>query len=313
MIDTSGAARFFRPGGKRALIPLVLFAIGCVLITLQFLNNLAGYVTSLFVPVQHPTTYSAPAFDALVAAHVREGLVDYAALARDERLAKALKELATTGPERLVDPRDQMAFWINAYHLVVIKNVVDEYPIATVRKIGRRLSLKKYLVGGKTYSATDIESMQLTPRLRAGDPRALFLICGAAVGYPSLPDHALSGSRLEEDMTKATWDYMNNPENVNIDQDTGVVLVTPFIRWNWAFFHRHYRTPMDLIVPYLNPLRKLALASQKMTQDFTPRFNWWLNDTALKGRDEPLEMPDDAIENLNLIPYSQPDSGGGEK
>src|SRR5216110_2033238 len=72
--------------------------------------------------------------DQVLDLYVRDGLVYYRALKSDRRRLDTY--VASLAADRIESaPRnEQVAFWLNAYNAVVLKTVVDHYPIAPVSR-----------------------------------------------------------------------------------------------------------------------------------------------------------------------------------
>ena len=91
-------------------------------------------------------TFRMVAFDAdhsrygrVLAAHVVNGSVDYAALkAAPVELTTYLTELGAVGEPEFNgwDRPAQMAFLINLYNAATLKLIVDHYPVGSIRRIG---------------------------------------------------------------------------------------------------------------------------------------------------------------------------------
>src|SRR5687767_15120527 len=69
------------------------------------------------------------AFDQILDLNVRDGFVYYRALKSDRsRLDGYVQSLASASIQS--DPRnEQIAFWLNAYNAIVLRTVIDHYPI----------------------------------------------------------------------------------------------------------------------------------------------------------------------------------------
>src|SRR5262245_13657878 len=98
-----------------------------------------GLLTSGAEPV---AALDSAAYERLLKTHVRPGtvngirlnLVDYAAVKADRLYAQAVADFAEAKPELFSTEGERFAFWANAYNLLAIKAVIDQYP---VKKIGR--------------------------------------------------------------------------------------------------------------------------------------------------------------------------------
>ncbi len=142
------------------------------------------------------------AFDALLKAHVVNGMVDYDAFRAAPAFPRYLALLAATDPASL--PRnEQLAFWINAYNAYTIQLIVAHDERKSIRNINKTFFLKLKgpwseplaVVGGKRYTLDDIEHRVIRPTY--GEPRIHFALVCAAMGCPPLRSEAYEGSRLD--------------------------------------------------------------------------------------------------------------------
>ncbi len=80
-----------------------------------------------------PNEFSHQSFDEVLQAHVKDGVVDYPAVAKDARFAAYLDQLDRVDPNALPTRRHRLAFWINAYNAFAIKGILDGYsPLTTI-------------------------------------------------------------------------------------------------------------------------------------------------------------------------------------
>ena len=141
------------------------------------------------------------AFDALLRAHVVNGMVNYDAFKAAPTFAPYLASLAATDPATL--PRDeQLAFWINAYNAYTIQLIVAHNETRSIRNINKTLFLKLKgpwseplaRVGGKDYTLDDIEHQIIRPRYK--EPRIHMALVCAAMGCPPLRGEAYTAASL---------------------------------------------------------------------------------------------------------------------
>jgi hypothetical protein len=104
-------------------------------------------------------TFDHSALDALLAECVREGRVDYAALAaRTDRLDAYLRAVAGAPfPELSRD--DKLAFLIDAYNAFTLRLVLDHRPLASIRDIpaADRWQARRWTLAGHLVSLEDLE------------------------------------------------------------------------------------------------------------------------------------------------------------
>jgi len=84
-----------------------------------------------------PLTYSDTDWATVLQNNVREGLVDYAGLlAQREPLERYYALVGETGPTRTPDQfvsrSAKTAYWINVYNALVLRAVLERYPISTM-------------------------------------------------------------------------------------------------------------------------------------------------------------------------------------
>lgn len=142
----------------------------------------------------------------VLAEHVKDGYVDYPAIARNARFAKYIDSLSTFDIGSLTDDKERLAFWINVYNALVIQNVIDGMspngPMDRMRFFGRNLE-----VGGKGYDLKTIEGDILA---EFEDPRVYFAIVPATSSAPKLRAGAYVGEQVDQQLDEAARDFVND-------------------------------------------------------------------------------------------------------
>ncbi|MBT3881469.1 MAG: DUF547 domain-containing protein [Candidatus Scalindua sp.] len=100
----------------------------------------------------------------------------------------------------------KLAFWINAYNFFTIVDVVNNYPVAGMKKIGWKS--RHHEVEGVLYSLDNIEHNVIRP---LADPRIHFAINCASVGCPSLKVEIFDGNRIDMQLNKVVVNALKNP------------------------------------------------------------------------------------------------------
>ena len=134
--------------------------------------------------------------------------VDYEKIKNDselqEKISLQLEKLKTVkAPE---EEKYKLAFWINAYNFFTIVDVVNNYPIASMKKIGWKN--KHHQVEGTLYRLDDIEHNIIRP---LADPRIHFAINCASVGCPSLKAEIFDGNQIDTQLDKVVTNALKNP------------------------------------------------------------------------------------------------------
>jgi hypothetical protein len=182
------------------------------------------------------------AYARLLQAHVRPGtvsgidlaVVDYEAIRRDPAYASALEDLAGARLEALAARADRQAFWINAYNLLAIKAVLDQYPTRSIRDGGSLLrpiwKRKVGVVAGREYALDDIEHGLLRPEFK--DPRVHMAIVCASLSCPDLRREPFAGARLDAQLDDQTARFLANPtKGVAPGPDGARARVSSIFKW----------------------------------------------------------------------------------
>ena len=161
------------------------------------------------------------AYARLLKTHVRPGtvngirlnLVDYAAVKADPVYAEAVADFAEAKVDLLGTEAERFAFWANAYNLLAIKAVIDQYPVKSIRDGGSLFqSIWKTKVGtvaGQAYALDDIEHGIL--RKQFAEPRVHVAIVCASLSCPDLRSEPFHGGRLNAQLGDAAAAFLANP------------------------------------------------------------------------------------------------------
>jgi hypothetical protein len=273
---------------RRLVVPVVVFAAFVAAVQPRAVGQGA-----------EPSGLHAP-LDQLLELYVRDGLVYYNALKSDRRrldtYVAALNGPQTRGIDRL--PHDeQVAFWVNAYNALVLRTVVDSYPIRgragnypanSVRQIPGAFDKTTHLVAGRAVTLDHVETSVL-----AGfhDPRLYLAIGRGAVGGGRLRSEAYSGARLGEQLASVAKEFAAGGHLLDIDEATGIVTATAIVSWRAADFIAAYgsaparyasRSPIEkallaFIEPNLLAHEREFLEQNRFRVQFA-QFDWRLND-----------------------------------
>ena len=243
------------------------------------------------------------AFDEILDLYVRDGLVYYRALklerGRFDRVVDSLAAVREGGLSR----DERLAFWLNAYNALVLRTVIDRYPINgksalypanSIRQIPGAFESVKHEVAGRSLTLDQIEKTVL-PEFH--DPRAYFALGRGAVGSGRLRSEAFTADRLEAQLTDVAAECARRSECLQIDQNRNQVLVSPVFSWRERDFSAAYagaasprfsaRSPVErAVLAYLEP-KLFGLEQEFLAKDaFELRFldfDWSLNDLTGRG------------------------------
>lgn len=166
--------------------------------------------------------------------HVDEaGRVDYRRLRlRRAPLDRFVALLAAVGPRNRPElfPRnsDRLAYYLDAYNALVVFQVLERWPLASVRDdMLRFFYWTRFVVDGEEISLYELENELVRPRFR--DPRVHFALNCASRGCPRLPRTPFSGSDLSARLEEETQRFLHEERNVRLQGD--VVRLSEIFSW----------------------------------------------------------------------------------
>jgi hypothetical protein len=243
------------------------------------------------------------AFDQLLDLYVRNGDVYYRALkAERAKLDAFVSAQATTAVDKL-SREEQLAFWLNAYNALVLKTVVDHYPLLgkaaeyppkSIRQISGSFERLPHRVAGRTLTLDQIEQTVLAT---FQDPRVFFALGRGATGSGRLRSEAFAPARLEEQLAETAAECVTRAQCIRVDREAGKVYASSIFSWREKEFAAAYadkapapfasRSPIEralvaYVLPNLLPSEKEFLAKNTFQVVYTP-FDWNLNDLTGRG------------------------------
>ena len=242
-------------------------------------------------------------FDQLLDVYVRDGLVYYRAL-KTERAPLDAYVASLAGVSIESAPRDdQIAFWLNAYNALVLRTVIDHYPIPqrtsdypahSIRQIPGAFERLQHRVAGRLLTLDQIERTIL-PTFH--DPRVYFAIGRGAIGSGRLRSEAFVPARLEAQLTEVAGECITRAQCIDVDRDNNRANISAVFSWREQDFVAAYasaadgrfagRSPIERAVlafvePKLLAAEKAFLAKNEFPVVYKP-FDWSLNDLTGRG------------------------------
>ena len=242
-------------------------------------------------------------FDEFLDLYVRDGYVYYRAL-RSERSRFDAYVNSLSGVQIDALSRDeQVAFWLNAYNALVLRTVIDHYPIQgrspdyppkSIRQIPGAFERLPHRVAGRTLTLDQIEQTVL-PTFH--DPRVYLALGRGSVGGGRLRSEAFAPSRLEAQLTEVANECAGRSECIQIDRQNNRVVVSAIFSWREQEFAAAYgglapaaianRSPIEravlaLVEPKLLTTEREFLEKNQFQVSYKP-FDWLLNDLTGRG------------------------------
>jgi uncharacterized protein DUF547 len=237
-------------------------------------------------------------YDFVLETYVRDGLVYYRALRQDRGKLDAFVNSLGATPVESEARNDQIAFWLNAYNALVLRTVIDQFPIPlrspeypphSIRQIPGAFERTPRHVAGKTITLDQIEQTVLPG---FNDPRLFLALGRGALGSGRLRSEAFTGSDLERQLSDVAAECISRAQCMQVDRGANTVRVSSIFSWRERDFTRVYGESADPKFGTRSPMERAVLAFVKprlltTEVEFLERnefqvkyipFDWTLND-----------------------------------
>jgi hypothetical protein len=199
--------------------------------------------------------------------YVKKGKVDYAGIkANPEQLNEIVNYAKSSEPG---SGNTYKAFYINAYNIMTIKGIVENYPTSSPLDISGFFKEKKHYVAGEMLTLDAIENVKL--RKVFDDARIHFVVVCGAMSCPPIINQAYTAANVNSLMTRQAKSAVNADFFVKVDDAAKEVAVSMIMKWYEEDFVKDGQTTID----YLNKYRTSQIPS-----DYTVKYqeyNWKVN------------------------------------
>ncbi|MEM7483620.1 MAG: DUF547 domain-containing protein [Bacteroidota bacterium] len=227
-------------------------------------------ITTVYLGFAQTTASFFEKTDAFFNTNVKNGKVAYQDIKANPSDLNELITIAETISISKSDANTYQAFWINAYNLVVIKGIVENYPLKSPLDKAGFFDKIKYNIGGENITLNDIENKLL----RANFPeeaRFHFVLVCAGLGCPPIISKAYLPSTLDAQLQKQTELSLNNPNFIRVKGKK--VGVSQIFEWYKGDFTQGGKSLVD----FINIYRKEKIEN-KAKVNYYP-YDWTLNET----------------------------------
>ncbi len=223
-------------------------------------------LSAQLLQAQVPASFFTKA-DQFFKTYISNGKVKYSEIKKDtSSLDNLIADIASATPSKS-NASNFQAFYINAYNLLVIKGVVNNYPTKSPLNINGFFDGKKYTVAGQKTTLNGIENNILRKNY-SKEPRFHFVLVCAGLGCPPIINEAYTPTLLEKQLQRQTTIAINNPDFIKYDGKR--LKISQIFEWYPKDFKQ-----FGSYVDFVNKYRKEKVPN-KTKVGFYP-YNWSLN------------------------------------
>lgn len=198
-------------------------------------------------------------FDGLLRAHVKDGLVDYAAFKGNADFARYLASLKSADLKGF-EEAERIAFWLNVYNAYTIQLVASRGETESIRNINKTLGVFRLKgpwseefvqAAGRMLTLDDVQYRILQHDF--SEPRVHFAMSFGAVGAPRLRSEAYTGPKLDGQLEDQAHTFIHETTKNRIDTTLITMFLSPVIARNRADFGKSNRELAKFLADYFEP------------------------------------------------------------
>ncbi|MDN5217160.1 DUF547 domain-containing protein [Fulvivirgaceae bacterium BMA12] len=230
--------------------------------------------TALLMFTLHPIFAQQPEMffaevDVFLKAYIHDGLFDYEKLHNQpEALEKLSTEIGNFDLRKLSGD-ERKAFYINAYNLLAILEVIRNYPVASPQHVPGFFNGKKNKIAGELLTLDDLENNKL--RGKKTDPRIHFALICVAMGCPKIGKFAYRPSNLDQQLSQQTSLTLNDSTFIRVDKKKKRVLISEIFKW----YKKDFILDEENVLSYINRYRNERI-DPNFKVGYYP-YDWSLN------------------------------------
>lgn len=193
--------------------------------------------------------------------HVTAGKVDYKILIMNTADLDDLTSQISSYDLSGKDKNYRLAFYINAYNLLVIKQVTNHYPIKSPLSVSGFFDKYWHTVAGERMTLDQLEFDKIF--MDNDDPRIHFALGCAGKSCPFLNDNAFTPEHIQEELDFRSQLIIDQAIYVTVDDKLKKVTVSKVFDWYKDLFikqsgsiikfintYRHYKVPEDYTIEF---------------------------------------------------------------
>lgn len=212
-----------------------------------------------------------------------EGKVDYSSLEADKTVEEFANRLETFDRKNLKAVNEKIAFWINAYNMLIVYSVIKrlrkdpKYAETGNRGRFQRLIFfykTRHKIGGKKYSFFKIEKMLRS----ASDPRVHFAMSCASQSCPALKNSLYTTKNLDHELDDAARAFIRSPQGSRLDKENKTIYLSAIFNWYKKDFEKPSGGILSFVEKYLRKEDRDFINANlsEIKVDFLP-YDWGLN------------------------------------
>lgn len=210
--------------------------------------------------------------------NTEHGLVNYAGIKDAPDALLALVEQIENFSFPVDSSKGEKAFLINAYNILVVKQVVDHYTIDSPIEVNGFFTEEKFKIGDKKLSLDQLEKDVILTKYN--DARLHFALVCAAKGCPKLRSEAYRENLLEFQLEDQTQRTLQDSIFASYNNQTNTLRISSIFDWYAGDFGNNRKE----LIRFVN--KHSALSIPEDARIVYADYDWTLNEQELFEKDQ---------------------------
>lgn len=206
----------------------------------------------------------------LLQQHVQDGQVNYQRLQKDRAALQRLVQQVARYDLKNATAAEKKAFYLNAYNLLVLDQVIEHYPLKSVMDVAGFFDEQQFRVAGENLTLNELEKTKLQAPF--SDARVHFALVCAAKSCPPLLNTAYTPASVEAQLEAQTRQALQDPSFIRVQPSRKRVLISEIFKW----YKPEFQQEAPSIASYINRYRQNKLPKGYTLGYYT--YDWSLND-----------------------------------
>ena len=186
----------------------------------------------------------------------------YKELKDDRRLDKYIKQLENTNPQKIMNEKNRLALWINAYNAYTLMFIIEEYPVESINDLhwgglylGSLLGTtiwddEKIVINGSELSLNNIEHDII--RKKFDEERIHFALVCASISCPLLLNEAYEGYKLDKQLGEQAELFFNDVTKNKFDKNKRTASLSKILSWYEDDFGENEQAILNYVVQFID-------------------------------------------------------------
>ena len=198
--------------------------------------------------------------------YVQNGFVNYEALHQNLSIFEPAIQYMAAVQLKELSLNEKTAFLLNAYNLLVIKTIAENYPITSPLEIEGFFDKKTFKINARELTLDEIEHkvyyLSKNPLIHFG------LVC-AAKGCPLLNSDLFTPNKVGQQLENKAIEMFDNPDFLIEDKSNNSLKLSFIFKWNANHF------PKDLVY-FINKYKTIKVSEYATIEYYN--YDWGLNE-----------------------------------